>query len=69
MEVEGAGGSSSTSADEATAGDEAFAGDEATEGGSTSSTASTVYLRGPTQLPCRPIAIEASPLITPYGDR
>lgn len=33
MEVEGAGGSSSTSADEPTAGDEASAGDEATEGG------------------------------------
>ena len=63
MEHADAGGSSSTSGDEATV------GDEATAGGSTSSGVSTVYLRGPTKLPRRPIPEAARPLITPYGDR
>ena len=63
MEHADAGGSSSTSGDEATT------GDEATVGGSTSSGVSTVYLRGPTKLPRRPIPEAARPLITPYGDR
>jgi len=63
MEHLDAGGSSSTSGDEATT------GDEATAGGSTSSGVSTVYLRGPTKLPRRPIPEAARPLITPYGDR
>ena len=44
-------------------------GDEATTGGTTSSSVSTVYLRGPAKLPRRPIPEVARPLITPYGDR
>ena len=38
-------------------------------GGSTSSSASKPYLRGPSQLPKRPIAPERRPLIAPEGDK
>ena len=38
-------------------------------GGLTSSSASKPYLRGPSQLPNRPIAPERRPLITPEGDK
>ena len=38
-------------------------------GGSTSSSASKPYLRGPSQLPKRPIAPERRPLIAPKGDK
>ena len=38
-------------------------------GGSTSSIASKPYLRGPSQLPKRPIPVERRPLIAPEGDK
>jgi hypothetical protein len=38
-------------------------------GGLTSSIASKPYLRGPSQLPKRPIPIEHRPLIAPEGDK
>jgi hypothetical protein len=37
--------------------------------GLTSSTTSKPYLRGPSQLPKRPIPVERRPLIAPEGDK
>ena len=62
----GGGGTSSDSSDH---GEAAIA----TPGGSTStasgSTSSGVYLRGPSQLPARPIPLHRRPVIRPNGDK
>ena len=54
----------------ATAGGSASSGHEeaATIGGSSSSGGSTVYLRGPSTLPRRPIPVHQRPVIRPMGD-
>ena len=54
----------------ATAGGSASSGHEeaATAGGSSSSGGSTVYLRGPSTLPRRPIPVHQRPMIRPVGD-